>query len=205
MEEWKKVLDGFYEVSNLGNVRRSAPGENTFAGRLKKASLSGNGYLIFGAFVNGKRKNVLVHRAVAEAFIGPCPKGVQVNHKDGIKTNNHKSNLEYMTISENQKHALMMGLSKLPSERSRGNKHWTRLYPDKVKRGAENGAALHPEKILRGSQCPSSKLTEEKVKAIKSLIKLGELSYSAIGRIFDVTHNNITHIARGKSWNHVKL
>lgn len=205
MEEWRKIHDGYYEVSNFGNVRRNAPGENTFAGRMVKPGMSGTGYLIFGAYKEGKRKNILVHRAVAESFIGTCPKGYQVNHKDGIKTNNHASNLEYLTISDNQKHALHMGLSKIPSDRAKGDKHWTHLYPDKVKRGAENGAALHPEKILRGSKCPSSKLTEEKVKAIKTLIKLGELSYSAIGRIFDVTHNNITHIARGKSWNHVKL
>lgn len=205
MEEWRKVVNGYYEVSNLGNVRRSMPGENTFVGRNKKTSLSGNGYLIFGAFAGGVRKNILVHRAVAEAFHGPCPKGYQVNHKDGVKTNNTVENLEYLTISENQIHALRMGLSSLPSNRAKGRKHWTQLHPEKIARGSNNGAVKHPDKVVRGSRCHASKLNEEKVLAIKHLISAGTLSFSAIARAFGVTHNNIIHINRGKSWAHVKL
>lgn len=204
MEEWRQVLDGYYSVSNLGNVRREKEGENTFAGRLKKASLSGNGYMIFGAFLNGKRTNVLLHRAVAEAFLGKCPHGYQVNHIDGNKKNNNINNLEYLTPSDNQKHALKNGLSALPSDRARGKKHWTNLHPELVAKGDYNGARKHPERIVRGSGCKSSKLTEEKVKAIKILIRDGNLSNSAIARMFGVTHNNIQFIKKGKSWNHVE-
>jgi len=45
-----------------------------------------------------------------EAFIGPCPDKIQVNHKDGDKTNNRLDNLEYMTQSENMVHGRGLGL-----------------------------------------------------------------------------------------------
>lgn len=46
-----------------------------------------------------------IHRLVAEHFISPCPEdGMVVNHKDGDPFNNHVSNLEWVTVSENNKH-----------------------------------------------------------------------------------------------------
>ena len=46
---------------------------------------------------------VMVHRLVAARYIGPCPEGMEVNHKDGNRENNHYLNLEYVTHAENAK------------------------------------------------------------------------------------------------------
>jgi hypothetical protein len=51
-----------------------------------------------------------IHRLVAAEFLGTCPKGIQVNHKDGDRLNNHASNLEYVTPSENTRHSVVAGL-----------------------------------------------------------------------------------------------
>ena len=98
-EEWRSIgiFNGKYEVSNYGNVR------SLWFGKVKPIKLLDNhGYPEFKVR-NGKdkskhkRENV----AVAEAFLGKRPEGLVINHKDGNKHNNHVSNLEYVTYSEN--------------------------------------------------------------------------------------------------------
>lgn len=59
-------------------------------------------------------KTVYVHQLVLRAFLGYSD--LQVNHIDGIKTNNHISNLEYVTQSENMKHAFRIGLKTVTGE-----------------------------------------------------------------------------------------
>lgn len=64
-----------------------------------------------------------VHVLVAESFIGPKPPGIDVNHKDGNKQNNCLSNLEYLTRSENHRHAFRIGLAKSPFTGVHGDAH----------------------------------------------------------------------------------
>lgn len=203
-----------YEVSDKARIRRSSPGVNTFAGRVKTISTNTYGYHFAGCYDGGKRTHVLVHRAVYEAFVGPIPAGMQINHLDGVKTNNDPSNLEIVTPAENSAHAARTGLSpsgdrhNTPARRAfcdsiRGDNHWTRRMPGKVKRGAENGAAMHPEQIKRGEDAPSSKLTESDVIAIRSRRAGGE-TITSIAADFGVSHVNISSICNRKSWKHVK-
>lgn len=59
------------------------------------------GYLRVGPSVNGKRLRFSVHRLVLEAFVGPCPDGMEGCHNDGDKSNNRPSNLRWDTQSAN--------------------------------------------------------------------------------------------------------
>lgn len=54
-------------------------------------------------------KTVSVHRLVMLAFHGPCPDGMVVNHKNGIRSDNRVDNLEYTTPQGNSNHAVGMG------------------------------------------------------------------------------------------------
>lgn len=80
--------------------------------RILKQGLTHNkqkkGYLVVYIKDQGTRT---VHSLVAETYLGEKPQGTEINHKDGIKTNNNVSNLEYISRSENAKHAIKMGLS----------------------------------------------------------------------------------------------
>jgi hypothetical protein len=100
MSEWWLPIEGFpsYEVSDLGRVRR-------IGGRVLSVRGLRLGYPSVQLCENGHRTSMLVHRLVAAAFIDPCPHGLEVNHVDGVKTNNRSENLEYVTRQENEIHA----------------------------------------------------------------------------------------------------
>lgn len=55
-------------------------------------------------------KTPRVHVLVAQLFLGPKPEGLEINHKNGIYTDNHADNLEYCTSEKNEEHALLYGL-----------------------------------------------------------------------------------------------
>lgn len=111
-EEWRPVVgyEGFYEASSNGNIR-SLP-RNTTKGKVLKQHLnSRNGYLYVSLSKNNIQRTRRVHRLIAGAFWGDSPE-MQVNHKNGVKTDNRLSNLEYCTQSDNMKHAYRTGLEK---------------------------------------------------------------------------------------------
>ena len=104
--------DGVYEVSDEGVVRRVAPGRHTRPGLLLKPHMTPNGYLMVKLLSpkhDGSWTMRGLHRVVAEAFLGPCPDGIEVNHKDLNKLNNRLENLEFMTRKQNARHALENG------------------------------------------------------------------------------------------------
>jgi hypothetical protein len=74
-------------------------------GGILKLALRKDGYVFITPCVNGITKMLTVHIEVAKAFIGERDNGMQVNHIDGNKLNNHVGNLEYCTPSENSRHA----------------------------------------------------------------------------------------------------
>ena len=108
-ECWKpaKGLEGFYEVSDLGRLRRVAPGKNAKIGAIRRLTVSPNGYASTTVFLGDRApRTAHLHRLVALTFLGDPPPGKpQVNHKNGIKTDNRASNLEWVSQSENMRHA----------------------------------------------------------------------------------------------------
>ncbi len=118
-ENWKDVVgyEGYYKVSDKGRVMTVAREFIKSNGRkclVKEQILSQGvvrGYKCVDLKVSGNRKTMRVHRLVSMAFIGE-PSKEMVNHKDGNKTNNILSNLEWATRSENELHAYYTGLKK---------------------------------------------------------------------------------------------
>ena len=119
IEIWKDVVgyDGLYKVSESGSVKSTlavVKCKNYFRirpSKLLSQHISRCGYSRVTLFKNGFRKVELVHRLVAQAF-HPLSEflGAEVNHRDGMKSNNHFRNLEWVTSGENQKHAYRLGL-----------------------------------------------------------------------------------------------
>jgi len=106
-EIWKDVCgyEGLYKVSNYGNVKTLYANPP----KIMKPTRSSTGYYHLQLYKNGKSKTVAVHTIVTHAFLGN-PYGKEVNHIDGDKSNNNVSNLEYVTKSQNQLHAIKHNL-----------------------------------------------------------------------------------------------
>lgn len=117
-EVWKSVVgfEGKYEVSDLGRVRRIGNGRGSKSGRVLCPAKQNSGYLFVSLYSNNVSRQFLVHRLVAEVFIGPIPSKFEVNHLDGNKMNNCSSNLEIVTRAENRQHGIDTGLISVVGE-----------------------------------------------------------------------------------------
>ena len=96
--------EGFYEASNLGNVRsvdRTDDFGRFYKGKIRKPSTDHKGYKQIVLFKNGKGTNYKIYRLVWMAFNGEIPAGLQVNHIDEDKSNNRLNNLNLMTQTQN--------------------------------------------------------------------------------------------------------
>lgn len=143
IEEWRPWRDGAYEVSSLGRVRRAKPGRRTFTGRQLTLVLMKVGYFCVRPVVEGRNVQMCVHAMVAECFLGPRPDGFDVNHIDGVKTNNSVSNLEYVSHGDNMRHAFAMGLA------PRGERHGhAKLTDDQVREIRARRASGEPGSVL---------------------------------------------------------
>ncbi len=107
VEEWRGTHNPNYDVSNLGRVR-SHFGSKSKPLRILKCPLDTRGYHKLRMWENGEPAVnwSWVHILVAAAFHGPRPEKHQVRHKDGTRTNNRATNLEYGTGSENMQDAV---------------------------------------------------------------------------------------------------
>ena len=105
MEVWipTKDIDG-YEISSDGRVR------NSKTGRILKTNANSRGYRQVCLRDNKTQVTRSIHRLVADAFYDGEHEGLDVNHIDGNKSNNHISNLEFCSRKENIKHAFQTGL-----------------------------------------------------------------------------------------------
>ena len=150
MEKFRDIKDyeGLYKVSDLGNVKSLKFNKE----RIRKASLSNNGYLNVGLCKNGVMKTHQIHVLVAIAFLGHTPCGFKrvVNHMNtdnpNNKLDNRVENLEIVTNRENTNRKHLNSTSKYvgvswhktakkwqASIKVDGKRKWLGLFTDEIK------------------------------------------------------------------------
>lgn len=107
-EEWRAIAgyEGIYEVSDQGRVRsldRIGADGRRWTSKLLKLGQYPSGHLYVGLFRDGKQKIFQVHRLVLEAFVGPCPEGMECCHGEGGPGDNRRENLRWDTHSSNMR------------------------------------------------------------------------------------------------------
>ncbi len=142
--------------------------------RIIAGTVSRRGYVRVKLHNDSGDRSLMLHRVVFEAFEHPIPDNMTINHIDGNKLNNRLSNLECVTMRENNIHAYKTGL---------------RVQPLGVIRN-------------RGSQNGNSVLTEDKVRCIKTALKNG-VKAKELARQYSVAVSTVFGIKRGARWSHV--
>ncbi len=148
IETWMDIqgYKGLYTVSSLGRIRslgRTITRKNgspmTFPVKILRQRPTPQGYQIVHLYKSGTRRAHSVHRLVAILFVSNWDQKEQVNHIDGDKLNNRAENLEWVTSSENQKHAFDSGLLKNPIMKGEVNPR-SKLTADGIRQIRSSGA-----------------------------------------------------------------
>ena len=105
-EEWKEVkgFENYYIISNLGNIKR-IEGSSHLKPKILNQTPDKDGYKRVNLKVKQKSNTKIVHRLLMETFIDNPLNKPQVNHINGIKSDNRLINLEWCTLSENRIHS----------------------------------------------------------------------------------------------------
>lgn len=178
IETWRPIPSNpRYEVSNHGAIRIAVDSRYKSKGDSVALKTDDHGYISFSQSDPGTGKGVqmLVHRAVMEAFVGPCPTGLVVNHKDFNKQRNWVSNLEYTTRKENEDHAYAGG--------HKQNSDETRRHLSAVS--------------------PTRRLTEEGVLQIRALAA-GGIHLADIAAQYCIKESHVYAICVGAKWGWLK-
>jgi len=189
-EIWKDIngYEGLYQISSLGRVKSFAkvktgkrPSRGYYCGREIYMSIcdNGRGYMFVSIRCGSKKKNKYIHRLLAQHFIPNPQNKPQVNHINGIKSDNRIENLEWVTERENAIHAFKNG--------------YLHQLPKMQKLASE---------ATRGEQNTRSILKDIDIPIIFKMNKAGHIQ-SSIAKHFGVCRATIGYVLNRKTWNHV--
>lgn len=184
-EEWRDIagLQGRYSISSAGRVRAEFAWGKTATPRILKGGVTSKGYRHVAVFDRSRHKqiSISVHVAVARAYLSDRPAGHQVNHKNGVKTDNRVENLEYVTPGDNVRHAVSLGLAPF---------------------GDRNGSRRHPERQPRGETQGNAKLNDVAVRVFRLLASRG-IRHWKLAAAYGIARTAVSKVVSGASWRHV--
>jgi hypothetical protein len=103
-EAWRPVVgyEGWYEVSDLGRVKRVRRGRRTQPGRFLSPRIDARGYRVVYLTRASATRTFMVHTLVLEAFVGPRVSGHEPDHINHVRHDNRQGNLRWRPRSQNR-------------------------------------------------------------------------------------------------------
>lgn len=196
-EEWREVsgTGGKYRVSNRGRV--SGPQG------IMKGLISGDGYRRVNLRLPEGYKQKVLHKLVAESFIGPQPSGTEVQLVDGDKLNVTVSNIAY--VPKGTGAARAVGNRPPSSERDeRGD----------LVRPSRPYVPIGPGRPLRGDECGRARLTEADARDIllayehhsrRGSARKKSATLAEIAELYDVAKTTVFKLVKGENWRYLHL
>lgn len=153
-------------------------------------TLDGGGY---GKF-SFQRKTYYAHRIAYKLTNDPIPNGMLICHTCDVRNCVHPPHLFSGTYADNMQDASRKG------RMASGERHWSRLHPERVSSGDRNGARIHIERMSRGEDNGNASLTWVKVREIRRLHAEESVSQRELARRFSVARTAIKRIVRDEGW-----
>lgn len=219
IEQWKSISGyiGYYEISNLGNVRRIKFGSGVRSGILSKYA-HWNGYLYANLSKQNKSKRHSIHRLVTIGFLGPPPTiKHEVRHLDGNRHNNIITNLAWGTRKENAQDMVKHGRAGSCFGEKSGKSKLTESQVLLILSSSKSSEELAKQfsvvsatisdvinnktwkHIVRKPRNKKNKLTEDQVKFIRTSLETG----LELAKRFEVAQETISAVRCGKTWKHL--
>jgi plasmid maintenance system antidote protein VapI len=236
VERWKPVTgwEGFYEVSNLVRVKSlerriwvTGKGGTwhwrIIPEKILKPSADNDGYLLVVLCKNGVGKTCKVHRLVLEAFVGPCPDGMECRHLNGNPSDSRLENLRWGTPGENQADKVLHGTDNKGSKNSQAK--LTKEQVLEIREKYVTSGATHRKlaekygvavSVIGNIVCGKTwkdcggpitrtrrlgnRLTEKQVLEIRERYVAGDVSQKNLAEQYGTTQTNISDIVNRKSW-----
>jgi hypothetical protein len=185
------IMEPMRESIEARLERLSVPEPNTGC-TLWTGCLSKSGY---GRFAE-HRKSRRAHRVAYEGFVGPIPYGMRVCHRCDTPSCINPAHLFLGTDAANVADRVAKGRT------CRGDRHWSRLHPERRATGDRNGSRQHPELLKRGANHPNAKLTAKAVRSIREHVAAGE-QQAILAKRYGVTRTLICTIVHRRAWRHL--
>lgn len=211
LEIWRDVpgFENQLQASTYGRIRSLKV--------LKGSPASGTGYPIIAlpgtTKEHGRQIKRHVHVLVASAFHGPRPEGYHVNHIDGFRDNNTPDNLEYVTPSENQRHAFSIGNRKhrLSEEQMDSVAEWyfeegLSIMEISRRLGVHRNVirsviGIWRASNRRGRKNPHEiKMNLEKARKLRALYATEDYTQKELGKLFDLDSGQVSRIINNIRW-----
>lgn len=181
-----------------------------------KASLNKrNGYMQINQRVPNN-KTLYVHRIVAHAWCGGWFEGAVVNHKNGVKTDNRASNLEWCTASHNMRHAVDTGLRQLKTTAEQNREIAARYLRGETSYALADEFRITPTMVLNhvalsgvtrqknlGEHHGLATLNDDNVREIRRLVS-GGMTQRAAAAELGMCYKHLNAVVKGRIWSHVK-